>query len=88
MDTGDGHGHAGAPDDRLAVQHCGIDDDAAYAAIAAKVSASGESRTQRSLLPLASALAVGADALVTHDRDFSDLRNLRVLGVQAKNSPG
>ncbi len=35
----------------------------------------------------ASALAVGADALVTHDRDFSALRNLRVLGVQAKNPP-
>lgn len=35
----------------------------------------------------ASALAVGADALVTHDRDFSALRDLRVLGVQTKNSP-
>ncbi len=35
----------------------------------------------------ASALAVGADALVTHDRDFSALRDLRVLGVQAKNPP-
>jgi predicted nucleic acid-binding protein len=32
----------------------------------------------------ASALAVGADALVTHDRDFSALRDLRVLGVQTK----
>lgn len=30
----------------------------------------------------ASAVAVGADALVTHDRDFSALRDLRVLGVQ------
>ena len=29
----------------------------------------------------ASALAVGADALVTHDRDFSALRDLPVLGV-------
>jgi predicted nucleic acid-binding protein len=29
----------------------------------------------------ASALAVGADALVTHDRDFSALRDLRVLGM-------
>lgn len=29
----------------------------------------------------ASALAVGADALVTHDRDFSTLRDLRVLGT-------
>jgi len=35
----------------------------------------------------ASALAVGADALVTHDRDFSALRDLRVLGVQTKNPP-
>lgn len=35
----------------------------------------------------ASALAVGADALVTHDRDFSALRDLRVLGVPAKNAP-
>jgi predicted nucleic acid-binding protein len=32
----------------------------------------------------ASALAVGADALVTHDRDFSALRDLRVLGVETK----
>jgi predicted nucleic acid-binding protein len=29
----------------------------------------------------ASALAIGADALVTHDRDFSALRDLRVIGV-------
>jgi len=35
----------------------------------------------------ASALAVGADALVTHDRDFSALRDLRVLGVQTKTPP-
>lgn len=34
----------------------------------------------------ASALAVGADALVTHDRDFSALHDLRVLGVETKNS--
>lgn len=32
----------------------------------------------------ASALAVGADALVTHDRDFSALRDLRVLGVERR----
>jgi predicted nucleic acid-binding protein len=30
----------------------------------------------------ASALAIGADALVTHDRDFSAVRDLRVLGVK------
>lgn len=35
----------------------------------------------------ASAFAVGADAPVTHDRDFSALRDLRVLGVQTKNPP-
>jgi predicted nucleic acid-binding protein len=35
----------------------------------------------------ASALAVGADALVTHDRDFSALRDLRVLGVESPKSP-
>lgn len=35
----------------------------------------------------ASALAVGADALVTHDRDFSALRDLRVLGVEPKDPP-
>lgn len=36
----------------------------------------------------ASALAIGADALVTYDRDFSALRDLRVLGVTTKVSPG
>lgn len=36
----------------------------------------------------ASALAIGADALVTHDRNFSALRDLRVLGVETKDSPG
>jgi predicted nucleic acid-binding protein len=30
----------------------------------------------------ASALAIGADALVTHDRDFSALRDLRLLGIE------
>lgn len=35
----------------------------------------------------ASALAIGADALVTHDRDFSALRDLRVLDVETKKSP-
>ena len=33
----------------------------------------------------ASALAIGADALVTHDRDFSALRDLRVLGVENRD---
>lgn len=33
----------------------------------------------------ASALAIGADALVTHDRDFSAIKDLLVLGV---NRPG
>ncbi len=31
-------------------------------------------------IQLASALAINADALVTHDRDFADVRGLRVLG--------
>ena len=35
----------------------------------------------------ASALAIGADALVTHDRDFSALRDLRVIGVESEGSP-
>jgi predicted nucleic acid-binding protein len=35
----------------------------------------------------AGALAIGADALVTHDRDFSALRDLRVLGVVATKAP-
>jgi predicted nucleic acid-binding protein len=35
----------------------------------------------------ASALAIGADALVTHDRDFSAVRDLRVLGVRRDGAP-
>lgn len=35
----------------------------------------------------ASALAIGADALVTHDRDFSALRDVRVIGVESKAPP-
>jgi len=31
----------------------------------------------------ASALAVNADALVTHDRDFSRLKSLRVIGIDS-----
>lgn len=31
-------------------------------------------------IQLASALAIGADALVTHDRDFAKVRGLRILG--------
>src|SRR5579872_811355 len=31
----------------------------------------------------ASALAIGADAIVTHDRDFSTLRDLRVIGLES-----
>jgi hypothetical protein len=30
------------------------------------------------------AIAIGADAMITHDRDFSALRGLRVLGVDAR----
>jgi hypothetical protein len=35
----------------------------------------------------ASARAIGADALATHDRDFSSLRDLRVIGVDREDSP-
>ena len=31
-------------------------------------------------IQLASALAINADALVTHDRDFAEVRGMRVLG--------
>jgi predicted nucleic acid-binding protein len=34
----------------------------------------------------ASALTIGADALVTHDRDFSAVRDLRVIGVRTKDA--
>lgn len=34
----------------------------------------------------ASALAIGADALVTHDRDFSALRDLQIIGVKSEGS--
>lgn len=33
----------------------------------------------------ASALAIGADASVTHDRDFSAVRDLRVLGIRRES---
>jgi len=36
----------------------------------------------------ASALAIGADALVTHGRNFSSLGDLLVLGVETKGNPG
>ncbi len=32
-------------------------------------------------------LGIGADVLVTHDRDFSALHDLRILGVQTNNPP-
>jgi predicted nucleic acid-binding protein len=35
----------------------------------------------------ASALAIGADALITHDRDFSALRDVRVIGVEGESAP-
>jgi len=31
-------------------------------------------------IQLASAIAINADALVTHDRDFAKLRGMRILG--------
>jgi len=55
----------------------------------------GEAARLRAVLKLkladavqaASALAIGADALVTHDRDFSALRDLRVIGVEREDTP-
>jgi predicted nucleic acid-binding protein len=35
----------------------------------------------------AGALAIGADALVTHDRDLSAVRDLRVIGVRRERTP-
>ncbi|MHB8812763.1 MAG: type II toxin-antitoxin system VapC family toxin [Steroidobacteraceae bacterium] len=63
-----------------------VDLDAEIAESAARLRAACKLKLAHAV-QAASALTVGADALVTHDRDFSALRNLRVLGVQAKNPP-
>lgn len=55
-----------------------VDFDAAIAESAARVRASFRLKLADAV-QVASALAVNADALVTHDRDFSSVRSLRVL---------
>jgi predicted nucleic acid-binding protein len=57
-----------------------VDLDSEIAESAARLRASLKLKLADSV-QAASALAIGADALVTHDRDFSPIRNLRILGV-------
>jgi predicted nucleic acid-binding protein len=57
-----------------------VDLDSEIAESAARLRASLKLKLADSV-QAASALAIGADALVTHDRDFSPVRNLRTLGV-------
>jgi predicted nucleic acid-binding protein len=57
-----------------------VDLDSEIAESAARLRASLKLKLADSV-QAASALAIGADALVTHDRDFSPVRNLRILGV-------
>ena len=57
-----------------------VDLDAEIAESAARLRASSKLKLADAV-QAASALAIGADALITHDRDFSTLRDLRILGV-------
>lgn len=57
-----------------------VDLDAEIAESAARLRASIKLKLADAV-QAASALAIGADALVTHDRDFSAVTDLRVLGV-------
>ena len=57
-----------------------VDLDSEIAESAARLRASLKLKLADSV-QAASALSIGADALVTHDRDFSPVRNLRILGV-------
>src|SRR5882757_7483832 len=57
-----------------------VDLDSEIAESAARLRASLKLKLADSV-QAASALAIGADALVTHDRDFSPVRNLCILGV-------
>jgi predicted nucleic acid-binding protein len=57
-----------------------VDLDSEIAESAARLRASLKLKLADSV-QAASALAIGADALVTHDRDFSPVRNLRIIGV-------
>jgi predicted nucleic acid-binding protein len=57
-----------------------VDLDAEIAESAARLRATSKLKLADAV-QAASALAVGADALITHDRDFSTLQDLRILGV-------
>ena len=57
-----------------------VDLDAEIAESAARLSATCKLKLADAV-QAASALTIGADALITHDRDFSALLDLRVLGV-------
>ncbi len=57
-----------------------VDLDADLAESAARLRATSKMKLADAVLA-ASALAIGADALVTHDRDFSALRDLPILGI-------
>jgi predicted nucleic acid-binding protein len=57
-----------------------VDLDAEIAESAARLRASSKLKLADAV-QAASALAIGADALITHDRDFTTLRDLRILGV-------
>lgn len=61
-----------------------VDLDAETAESAARLRAALKLR-RADAVQAASALAIGADALVTHDRDFSALRDLRVIGVESED---
>ncbi len=62
-----------------------VDLDAGVAASAARRRAATKLKLPDAI-QAASALVVGADALVTHDRDFSVLRDLRILGAKTCGS--
>jgi predicted nucleic acid-binding protein len=62
-----------------------VDLDAEIAESAARLRAALK-LTLADAVQAASALATGADALVTHDRDFSALRDLHVLGIATRAS--
>ena len=57
-----------------------VDLDAEIAESAARLRASSKLKLADAI-QAASALAIGADALITHDRDFSALQDLPILGV-------
>ena len=57
-----------------------VDLDAEIAESAARLRAASKLKLADAV-QAASALAIGADALITHDRDFSSLQHLRILGI-------